>query len=109
EIPVIDVEELDKRMTDFVTSVRQDTDEICVLLNDAHSDRSLMSGQLNLLRRDRRSHARTARLMESDARAAHEAWDRLWMPTQMVALQSQQRPAKDTTHPDVPEEADSSS
>ncbi|GJV38194.1 hypothetical protein Tco_1410671 [Tanacetum coccineum] len=34
----------------------------------------LMSGQLNLLRRDRRSHARMARLMESEARASREAW-----------------------------------
>ncbi|GKD38283.1 hypothetical protein Tco_1258490 [Tanacetum coccineum] len=52
----------------------QDTDEIYGRLNDAQDDRSLMSGQLNLLRRDRRSHARTARLMESEARASHEAW-----------------------------------
>ncbi|GJX11236.1 hypothetical protein Tco_0201095, partial [Tanacetum coccineum] len=100
---------------------------------------------LNLLRRDRRSHARTARLMESEARASREAWVR-WMDasdttcsevsalrtmilaqlteigdlraadhrrhaqlieaitlvstlqTQMVALQSQQRPARDPAH-----------
>ncbi|GJX95544.1 hypothetical protein Tco_0351342 [Tanacetum coccineum] len=53
---------------------REDTDEIYKRLDDAQDDRSLMSGQLNLLRRDRRSHARTARLMESEARASHEAW-----------------------------------
>nr|GFC94884.1 hypothetical protein [Tanacetum cinerariifolium] len=37
-------------------------------------DRLLMSGQLNSLCRDRRSHARTARLIESEAKAYHEAW-----------------------------------
>ncbi|GJR95273.1 reverse transcriptase domain-containing protein [Tanacetum coccineum] len=51
-----------------------DTDEIYVRLDDAQSDRSLMTGHLNLLRRDRPSNARTAKLMESEARAAHEAW-----------------------------------
>ncbi|GJX61318.1 hypothetical protein Tco_0294218 [Tanacetum coccineum] len=74
EIPATDVAKLGQRMTDFVTTVR-----------------------------DRRSHARTARLMESAARASREAW------TQMAALQSQKRPARDPAHPDVPEEADSSS
>ncbi|GKC40551.1 hypothetical protein Tco_1052935, partial [Tanacetum coccineum] len=51
-----------------------DTDEIYRRLDDAQDDRSLMSGQLNMLRRDRRAHARTARLMETEARLSHEAW-----------------------------------
>ncbi|GJV68691.1 hypothetical protein Tco_1484200 [Tanacetum coccineum] len=74
------------------------------------------SGQLNLLRRDRRSHARIARLMEGEARASREAWvqsmdasDTARSQTQMAALQSQQIPARDPAHPDVPEEAGSSS
>ncbi|GKG51158.1 hypothetical protein Tco_0541542, partial [Tanacetum coccineum] len=33
-----------------------------------------MSDHLNLLRRDRRTHARTTRLMEGEARASREAW-----------------------------------
>ncbi|GKC80565.1 hypothetical protein Tco_1131339 [Tanacetum coccineum] len=74
EIPTTDVAELGQRMTDFITTVRHDTDEIYRRLDDAHDDRSLMSGQLNLLRRDRRSHTRMARLMESEARASREAW-----------------------------------
>ncbi|GJU82686.1 hypothetical protein Tco_1285051 [Tanacetum coccineum] len=53
---------------------RQDTDEIYGRLDDAQDDRLLMSDQLNLLRRDRRSHARTARLMKGEARASREAW-----------------------------------
>ncbi|GJS31347.1 putative reverse transcriptase domain-containing protein [Tanacetum coccineum] len=37
-------------------------------------DRLLMSGQLNLLRRDRRSYACTVRIMEGEAKASCEAW-----------------------------------
>ncbi|GJT33984.1 hypothetical protein Tco_0924403 [Tanacetum coccineum] len=47
---------------------RQDTYEIYGRLDDAQDDRSLMSGQLNMLRRDRCAHARTARLMKTEAR-----------------------------------------
>ncbi|GKD19571.1 hypothetical protein Tco_1208729, partial [Tanacetum coccineum] len=59
-----DVAGLSQRMTDFVTTIRQDTNEIYGRLDDAHDDRSLMSGQLNLLRKDRRAHAHTVRLMK---------------------------------------------
>ncbi|GJT68507.1 hypothetical protein Tco_1019987 [Tanacetum coccineum] len=38
--------------------------------------RSLMSGRLNMLFRDRRAHARTALLMEREARLSREAWGR---------------------------------
>nr|GEV01540.1 hypothetical protein [Tanacetum cinerariifolium] len=92
EIPVTDVAELGQRMTDFVTTVRQDTDEIYERLDDAQDDRLLMSDLLVRLRYS------------------------VWMPvirhvlrtlqTQMVSLQSQQRPARDPAHLDVPKEAD---
>nr|GEU35906.1 putative reverse transcriptase domain-containing protein [Tanacetum cinerariifolium] len=65
---------LSQRMIDFLATVRQDTDKIYKRLDDAQDDRLLMSGQLNMLRRDRRAHARTARLMKSEARLSHEAW-----------------------------------
>ncbi|GKB46383.1 hypothetical protein Tco_0897136 [Tanacetum coccineum] len=76
---------------------------------------------VDLLRRDRRSYARTTRLMKSEARASREAWVQSMdasdttrseaqliealtllkiLQTQMVALQSQQRPARDPAHPD---------
>ncbi|GKB12585.1 hypothetical protein Tco_0846508 [Tanacetum coccineum] len=131
EIPTTDVSELGQRMTDFVTTVRQDTYEIYKRLDDAQDDRLLMSGQINLLQRDRRSHACTTRLMECEARASRQAWTEIedlqaadfrrqtqlaealtllrTLQTQMVALQSQQRPARDPTHLDVPEETGSSS
>ncbi|GJX55669.1 hypothetical protein Tco_0285566 [Tanacetum coccineum] len=114
EIPTADVAELGQRMTDFVTTVRHDINETYVRLNDAQSDQSLMTSQLNLLRRDRRSHACTTRLIESEARAAREAWVQYMDVSdttryEMVALQSQQIPARDPVRPDVPEEAGSSS
>ncbi|GJR81081.1 hypothetical protein Tco_0151866 [Tanacetum coccineum] len=71
---VTDVAGLSQRMTGFVTTVRQDTDEIYVRLDDAQDERLLMSGQLNMLRRDKRAHARTTRLIETEAKLSREAW-----------------------------------
>ncbi|GJW82868.1 putative reverse transcriptase domain-containing protein [Tanacetum coccineum] len=103
-----DVARLSQRMTYFVMIVRQDTDEIYGRLDDAHDDRSLMSGQLNMLHRDRHAHARTAKLMETEARLSCEAWvqsmdasDTARSKTQMAMLQSQQTPARDTAHLDA--------
>ncbi|GJW13454.1 hypothetical protein Tco_0017587 [Tanacetum coccineum] len=53
--------------------ITDDTYEIYGRLDDAQDNRSLMSGQLNLLHRDRRSYAHTARLMKAEARASREA------------------------------------
>nr|GEX74272.1 hypothetical protein [Tanacetum cinerariifolium]GEX93964.1 hypothetical protein [Tanacetum cinerariifolium] len=81
EIPTTDVAELSLRMTNFVTTVRHDTYEIYRRLDD------------------------------SEARASCKAWaqsmdacDMTRSETQLDALQSQQRPARDPTHADVPEE-----
>ncbi|GJU90049.1 hypothetical protein Tco_1302472, partial [Tanacetum coccineum] len=65
--PATDETELDQRLTDFITTVRQDTKEIYRRLDDAQDDRSLMSSRLNMLYRDRRAHARTALLMERES------------------------------------------
>ncbi|GJW14203.1 hypothetical protein Tco_0018336 [Tanacetum coccineum] len=54
--PATDDTEMGRRMTEFTTRVRQDTDEIYT--------------------RDRRAHARTARLIEAEARMSREAWGR---------------------------------
>ncbi|GJT26629.1 putative reverse transcriptase domain-containing protein [Tanacetum coccineum] len=98
-----------------------DTNEIYGRLDDAQDDRSLISSKLNLLCRDRRSYARTARLIKSEARASRDDWEQFMdasdttrseaqlvealtllstLLNQMVALQSQQRPARDPPHPD---------
>ncbi|GJZ80656.1 putative reverse transcriptase domain-containing protein, partial [Tanacetum coccineum] len=63
-------------MTEFTTRVRQDTDEIYTRLDDEQSERQLMDGRLNMLYSDRRAHARTARLIEAEARMSREAWGR---------------------------------
>ncbi|GKE81538.1 hypothetical protein Tco_1551538 [Tanacetum coccineum] len=63
-------------MTAFATRVRQDIDEIYVRLDDEQTERQLMAGRLNILYRDRRAHARTALLMEREARMSREAWGR---------------------------------
>nr|GEV15790.1 hypothetical protein [Tanacetum cinerariifolium] len=47
-----------------------------LMWQNAQDDRLLMIGQLNSLCKDRRSHARTARFMETEARASREAWSK---------------------------------
>ncbi|GKE02981.1 hypothetical protein Tco_1390964, partial [Tanacetum coccineum] len=74
--PTTDETELGRRMTNFVTTIRHDTYEIYVRLDDAQDERSLMSGQLNMLFRDRRAHAHTTLLMEREARLSRKAWQR---------------------------------
>ncbi|GKB91678.1 hypothetical protein Tco_0963950 [Tanacetum coccineum] len=124
--PTTDDTELVRRMIEFTTRVRQDTDEIYTRLDEEQFERQLMAGRLNMLYRDRRAHARTARLMEAEARMSQEAWGRsmdasdlaraevMSLHTQVVAQQMteferQQGPAKGPTQPDAPEEAGSSS
>ncbi|GKA11097.1 hypothetical protein Tco_0690530, partial [Tanacetum coccineum] len=54
----------------------KDTDKIYVRLDDEQTERQLMAGQFNMLYRDRRAQARTALLMEREARMSREAWGR---------------------------------
>ncbi|GJY21026.1 hypothetical protein Tco_0393592 [Tanacetum coccineum] len=119
----------------FVTTVIQDTNEIYERLNEAQDARAVLSGRLNLLQRDKSSHAYTALLMEREARLSREAWGRLMdasdtahskvralrttvlaQQTEIAALQAadrarqgQQGPARGPAQPEVPEEASSSS
>ncbi|GKE78127.1 hypothetical protein Tco_1544247 [Tanacetum coccineum] len=71
---VTNMAEFSQRMTEFETKVRQDTDVIYTRLDDEQSEGQLMIGRLNMLYRDRRVHARTARLIEMEARMSREAW-----------------------------------
>ncbi|GJT29128.1 hypothetical protein Tco_0909403 [Tanacetum coccineum] len=73
---VIDVVELSQRMIEFETRFRRDTDEVYTRLDDEQSRRQLLASWLNMLFRDRRAHARTARLMETEARMSKEVWGR---------------------------------
>ncbi|GJX05682.1 hypothetical protein Tco_0191598 [Tanacetum coccineum] len=68
------LDELGRRMTEFTTRVRQDTNKIYMRLDDEQTERQLMAGLLNILYRDRRAHAHTTRLIEAEARISREAW-----------------------------------
>ncbi|GJT19225.1 hypothetical protein Tco_0877931 [Tanacetum coccineum] len=56
--------------------IRPDTDEVYTRLDDEQTGRQLLACHLNMLFRDRRAHARTARLMETEARMSREDWGR---------------------------------
>ncbi|GKB32476.1 hypothetical protein Tco_0871877 [Tanacetum coccineum] len=71
--PTTDDTELGRWMTKFTTRVRQDIDEIYIRLDDEQFERQLMAGRLNMLYRDKRAHACTARLMEAEARIDYRA------------------------------------
>ncbi|GJX01531.1 hypothetical protein Tco_0185444 [Tanacetum coccineum] len=71
--PVSTDTELGRHMTAFETRVRQDTNEIYTRLDDEQSQRQLLAGRLNMLFRDRREHAYTHHLMETEARLSREA------------------------------------
>ncbi|GJZ19145.1 hypothetical protein Tco_0555735 [Tanacetum coccineum] len=76
DMPAIDDTELGRRMTEFATRVRQDTDKIYTRLDNEQTERQLMVGRLNMLYKDRRAHARTGLLMEREAKMSREAWGR---------------------------------
>nr|GFB44907.1 hypothetical protein [Tanacetum cinerariifolium] len=51
-------------------------DEIYTRLDDEQTERQLLAGRLNMLFRDRRLHAYTRQLMETEVRMSREAWVR---------------------------------
>nr|GFC72452.1 hypothetical protein [Tanacetum cinerariifolium] len=74
--PVSTDTELGGYMREFETRVRQDTEEIYMRLDDEQTEQQLLAGRLNMLFRDRRAHAYTRHLMETEARMSREAWVR---------------------------------
>nr|GEY12111.1 hypothetical protein [Tanacetum cinerariifolium] len=74
--PVSTDTELGGYVREFETRVRQDTDEIYMRLDDEQTERQLLAGRLNMLFRDRRAHAYTRHMMETEARMSREAWVR---------------------------------
>ncbi|GKE61008.1 hypothetical protein Tco_1511375 [Tanacetum coccineum] len=61
---------------DEIVEAMRDTDEVYTRLDDEQTGRQLLACHLNMLFRDRRAHARTARLMETEARMSREDWGR---------------------------------
>nr|GEW34880.1 hypothetical protein [Tanacetum cinerariifolium] len=74
--PVSTDTELGGYVREFKTRVRQNTDEVYMRLDDEQTERQLLAGRLNMLFRDRRAHAYTRQLMETEARMSREAWVR---------------------------------
>ncbi|GJS46004.1 hypothetical protein Tco_0596125 [Tanacetum coccineum] len=89
---------LDREIGYEITNAK-DTEEIYVRLDMHRMIRLVMSCSSTCSRRDRALPEHVRHNYDGEAKDAHEAL------AQMVALQSQQRPARDPTHPDVPEEA----
>ncbi|GKA25622.1 hypothetical protein Tco_0711731 [Tanacetum coccineum] len=75
--PVSTDTELGAHMREFESMVRRDTDEIYTRLDDEQGQRQLLAGRVNMLFRDRRTHAHTRQLMETEAGMSREAWGRL--------------------------------
>nr|GFA31718.1 hypothetical protein [Tanacetum cinerariifolium] len=75
--PVSTDMELGRYVREFKTRVRQDTDEIYIRFDDEQTERQLLAGRLNMLFWDRRAHAYTRQLMETEARMSREAWVRV--------------------------------
>ncbi|GKE02836.1 hypothetical protein Tco_1390819 [Tanacetum coccineum] len=74
--PISTDTELGAYVREFESMVRRDTYEIYTRLDDEQSQRQLLAGQVNMLFRDRRAHAHTPYLMETEARLSREAWGR---------------------------------
>ncbi|GJW90324.1 putative reverse transcriptase domain-containing protein, partial [Tanacetum coccineum] len=74
--PVSTDTELGAHMREFESMVRRDTDEIYTRLDDEQGQRQLLAGRVNMLFRDRRAHAHTRQLMETEAGMSREAWGR---------------------------------
>nr|GFC03346.1 hypothetical protein [Tanacetum cinerariifolium] len=103
--PVSTNTELRGYVREFETRVRQDTDEIYMRLDDEQNERHLLAGRLNVLFRDRRAHAYTRQLMETEARMSREAWVRATDLSGLVHGEGQQGLAGDHTQSELPEEA----
>nr|GEW20940.1 reverse transcriptase domain-containing protein [Tanacetum cinerariifolium] len=73
-------------------------------------DRALISEQVNMLYRDRRDHARTAKLMKAEARLSRQAWVQSMDASDLVrfevmALRTQRGPVRGPAQSKAPEEA----
>ncbi|GJU07414.1 putative reverse transcriptase domain-containing protein [Tanacetum coccineum] len=74
--PVSTDTELGAHMREFESMVRRDTDEIYTRLDDEQGQRQLLAGRVNMLFRDRRTHAHIRQLIETEAGMSREAWGR---------------------------------
>ncbi|GJZ64274.1 hypothetical protein Tco_0620695 [Tanacetum coccineum] len=74
EIAPITLEEVNQRVTELATTVRQETEEFQVRFEDAQDDRAFLRARVNTLFRDRRFHRHTMMLLDREATYARRAW-----------------------------------
>nr|GFD24317.1 hypothetical protein [Tanacetum cinerariifolium] len=117
--PVSTDTELGGYVRDFKSRVRQDMDEIYTRLDDEQTKRKLLAGRLNieLQAADRRRQTVISELLRLEHRRSRETSEsRTALQGQITALQAQvtalqaqvatlQGLARDSTHPEPPEEA----
>ncbi|GKE38404.1 hypothetical protein Tco_1461809, partial [Tanacetum coccineum] len=89
--PVSTDTELSAHVRDFESMVRRDTYEIYMMLDDEQSQRQLLASRVNTLFRDRRGHAHTRLLMETEARMSREAWGRSMDASDLARAESADR------------------
>nr|GEY53318.1 hypothetical protein [Tanacetum cinerariifolium] len=74
EIASTTVEGVNMRVTELFTTFDLETSMIYAMIEEKRDDQALQRARVNRLFRDRRYHARTASLMEGEARASRTAW-----------------------------------
>nr|GEX11109.1 hypothetical protein [Tanacetum cinerariifolium] len=68
------VEGVNQRVTELSTTFDRETSMIYAMIEERHDNQALQRARVNMLFRDRRFHAHTARLIEGEARASRAAW-----------------------------------
>ncbi|GJW70658.1 hypothetical protein Tco_0127575 [Tanacetum coccineum] len=109
--PATDETELGRRVTDLVTTMRHDTNEIYGRLDDAQTERQMVTSHVNMLVVAQRS--KIVELRAADRRRQTQLTEALklmkTLQIHLTALQSRRGPARGPAQPDAPEEAGSSS
>ncbi|GJS74709.1 putative reverse transcriptase domain-containing protein [Tanacetum coccineum] len=70
------LEEVDERVTDLATTLRQETEEMYVRQEDAQDDRAFLRAWINMLRRDMQYFISMSFAFKREAMYARKAWSR---------------------------------
>ncbi|GKE65669.1 hypothetical protein Tco_1519830 [Tanacetum coccineum] len=114
EVAPTTLEGVNARVTELAEVQEEDTQDLYALVEDAQDRQTRLSQRVDVLIEDREFHQETVLLMEQEALVSREAWAQsvgLSSAGQLSAAlgQIQALQARDPTHADDPEGADSSS
>ncbi|GJR20391.1 putative reverse transcriptase domain-containing protein [Tanacetum coccineum] len=105
EVALTTLEGVNARVTELSQVQEEDTQDIYDVIKDAQDRQTHLSQRVDVLIEDREFHRETVLLMEQEVVVSREAWAQ----SLLVALgQIQALQARDSTHADDPEGADSS-